>query len=399
MGERTLLLGYDLCDSRTQMAVYNRTEREPELIGQTEDNPDAIYETAVELEGRAPIRDFLPRIRRGESIRVDGKKSDPVNVLAYYFRKTLSETRKKYPGETIKQLVVTVPDCQKSYTDRIYAALEKLSIGRDRALVISHRQSFLYYALYQKKELWVNDVGMFEYEGDALNYYQMSLDRHKSPILVGVEHRDLSEALSVSDPGGEHKGQLIENVIQGAIRKQILSVLYMTGDGFEEEWSDAVFKRLCVGRRLFKGRNLYVSGACYAARELGETAKLGDYLLMDEDMVTSHLSISVYGEAKAQDYVLVRAGTIWHQADAQVDVIPDGDGELCLKVTNVFTREEKKKFIELAPVEGKIDRHCRLSVRVRFADVKTCIITIRDKGFGDLFPSSNRIWESTVNID
>ncbi len=399
MGERTLLLGYDLCDGRTQMAVYNRTEREPELVGQTEDNPDAIYETAVELEGREPIRDFLPRIRKGESIRVDGRRSDPANVLAYYFRKTLARTRKKYPGETIKQLVVTVPDCRKSYTDLIYAALDKLSIGRDRAVVISHRQSFLYYALSQKKELWVNDVGLFEYEAGKLDYYQMSLDRHKTPILAGLEHRDLSEALSLSDSGDGHEGTLIENVIQAAIRKQILSVLYMTGEGFEKEWSDEVFKRLCVGRRLFRGRNLYVSGACYAAREFGETARLGDYLLMDEDMVTSRLSISVYGEAREQDYVLVKAGTIWYQADAQVDVIPDGDSELCLKVVNIFTKEEKRKFIELTPVEGKVGRHCRLSVRVRFADVKTCIVTVRDKGFGELFPSSNRIWESTVNID
>ena len=96
MGERTLLLGYDLCDDRIQMAVYNRKEMEPELVGQTEENPEAIYDTVVELEGRMPIRDFMRHIKQGEKIKVDGRTSDPVNVLAYYFRKTLSETRKKW---------------------------------------------------------------------------------------------------------------------------------------------------------------------------------------------------------------------------------------------------------------------------------------------------------------
>ena len=143
MGERTLLLGYDLCDSRTQLAVYNRERMEPELIGQTEENPDAIYDTAIVLEGQEPIRGFLSRIRRGEDIVVDGKISDPVNVLAYYFRKTLSATRKQFPTETIKQLVVTVPDQRADYVRTIYAALEKLNIGRDRAVVISHKQSLL----------------------------------------------------------------------------------------------------------------------------------------------------------------------------------------------------------------------------------------------------------------
>lgn len=399
MGERTLLLGYDLCDTRTQLAVYNRERMEPELIGQTDENPDAIYDTAISLEGKEPIRDFLGKIRRGEDIVVEGKVSNPVNVLAYYFRKTLSATRRQFPSETIKQLVVTVPDQSAEYVKLIYDALEKLNIGRDRAAVISHKQSFLYYTLYQKKELWVNDVGLFDYEGKKLRYYQMKLDRRKNPVLAGAVERDLSDAISVAEESGQRKDMVFENIVQGVIHKQILSTLYMTGNGFDGDWSDDVLKRLCVGRRLFRGGNLYVSGACYAARELGESAKLENYMLLDEDMIHCHIILPVYKDAKEQEYPLARAGMPWYQVDKTVDVIPDNENEISFQIKNIFTNEEKSFMIDLNPVAGKTARRCRLSVRIRFADVKTCVLTIKDRGFGEIFPTSNRIWEKTLTID
>lgn len=398
MSERTLLLGYDLCDDKTQMAVYNQDRMEPELIGQTEDNPDALLDTVILLEDTEPLTDFLPRIRHGEEIVVNGKKSNPVNVLAYYFRKTLSMTRQKYPSETICQLVVTVPEQTPEFVALIYDALAVLGIGRERAMVISHKQSYLYYALYQKKELWVNDVGMFDYDGKNLCYYQMQVDRKRTPILVGVTEKDFSDAMEVVTDE-KHKGAVFENIVYGAIHKQILSALYMTGDGFEGGWADEVFRKLCVGRRLFKGRNLYVSGACYAAREAGGTARLSDFLLLDEDMISSHLLAMVYTEAKEQEIVLAKAGTPWYQVDRTLDLIPDGEDELSLIVRNIFTNEEKKFILELEPVSGKIDRKCRLGLHICFSDVHTCIVTLKDKGFGDLFPTSNRIWEKTITID
>jgi hypothetical protein len=93
MSERTLLLGYDLCDEKTQMAVYNRETREPELVGQTPENPDAMFDTSIKMEDGTVLEDFLPRIRRGEEL-----PGSAVNVLAYYFQKTLSLTRKKAAG-------------------------------------------------------------------------------------------------------------------------------------------------------------------------------------------------------------------------------------------------------------------------------------------------------------
>lgn len=398
MSERTLLLGYDLGEEKTQMAVYDRKTMEPLLIGQTEDNPEAWIDTEIVSENRPPLTGFLTRIRLEEEIRVDGKVSHPVNLLAYFFRKTLSLTRQQYPGETIRQLVVTVADAGQQFVSLLYEALEQLGIGRDRALVISHKQAFMYYVLYQKRELWVNDVGLFDYGNDQCKYYQMQVDRSKNPILVGIQEKDYSDALNLSETGEEHQAAVFENIVYGAIHKQLLSTLYMTGDGFEGDWADPVFRKLCVGRRVFKGSNLYVSGACYAARETGDTQKLADYLLLDEDMISSHLSIQVYTDARQEERQLARAGTPWYMVDHELSLIPSGDNEITLTAQNIFDHREKQFMLELEPVMGRLDRRCRLSLRVRFASPKQCIITLKDEGFGEFFPTSNRVWEKTLDL-
>lgn len=398
MSDRTLLLGVDLGNEKTQLAVYDKTTREPLLIGRTEDNPDGLIDTVISMETQGPLRGFVSKIQRGEDIIVEGKYSHPANVLAYYFRKTLSLTRKQYPGETIRQLVVTVADATKEFVQVIYQALEKIGIGRDRALVLGHKQSFMYYVLYQKKEIWVNDVGAFDYSEDRLNYYQMQVDRAKNPILVGVHKKDYSDALALTNMGENHKAAVFENIVYGAIHKQLLSTLYMTGDGFEGDWAEGVFRKLCIGRRLFKGRNLYVSGACYAAREIADTPRLDNYLLLDEEMITGHVTMQAYADAESKEIILAKAGTPWYLVDEQMDVIPDGDTEIAVTVRNVFDQREKQFMLDLEPVLNKVDRHCRIGIRVRFASPKTCVITLKDKGFGELFPTSNRIWEKSFDI-
>ncbi len=399
MGERTLLLGYNLGDEKTQIAVYDKKTREPVLIGRTEENPDAFIDTEIVMEGRKPLVGFVDKIRRGEEIVMDGRHSHPANVLAHFFRKTLSLTRQQYPGETIRQLVVTARDVTQEFAQIIYEALEKIGIGKERAFVAGYKQSFLYYVLYQKKDIWVHDVGLFDYYNRRLTYYQMHVDSTKKPKLVGVNEKDYSDAIEFSASGEEYQASVIENVIYGAVHKQLLSTMFMTGDGFEGSWADEVFRKLCIGRRLFKGQNLYVSGACFAAREIAETPRLESYLLLDDEMIKNYVWIEAYADAGEQEIVLAKAGTPWYLVDEEVDIIPDGDNEILLMVRNVFHQGEKQFLLDLEPVLTRVDRHCRIGMRVRFSSPDTCVVTLKDKGFGEFFPTSHRIWEKSFKLD
>ncbi|MBR1874007.1 MAG: hypothetical protein IJ807_03815 [Eubacterium sp.] len=416
--ERTLILGLDLCDETTQLAVYDRELMEPVLMGQSEENPDALIETAVSFESRDPITGFLENVKSGKSVIDGNKKVDPERVLAYFLRKTLSLTRMRYPGEKIKMLVITVPDMDKEYVDRIYESLKLIGLENDRVKIIDHKRSYMYYVLYQKKELWASDVGLFDYDGKHLIYRQLQVDRTHDPALVGVKHKDYTDAFAVDEADADDKkgdflsdelisiddetsalapkGVVFENIVKSALRGQYVSSLFMTGEGFESEWADDVFPRLAVGRRLFRGRNLYVSGAVYAAKEFGDKKRLEDYVVFSPDMVPVSLTMEVYQDGKTVDLELARAGDPWFEVDTEVDLIPDGDTEIVLNSKPVFEGESKKLMLDISPVIGKNNRMTRLGLRVRFEDAKTAIFTIRDKGFGEIMPGTDRVWEETV---
>lgn len=139
--------------------------------------------------------------------------------------------------------------------------------------------------LSHSSELWVNDVGMFDFGYRGLKYYQITVDRQRTPYIVGITERDYSESMNMSmlntQKDKDSLCYIFENIVQNAVHRQILSALYMTGDGFLGGWADSSMKKLCNGRRVFAGRNLYVTGACYAARKsegLGNMPTL--YLLM-----------------------------------------------------------------------------------------------------------------------
>lgn len=400
MSQRKLFVGLDIRNDITQIAVLGPGKLEPELLSSGED--DVCIPTSVAIPGTdEKIEGFVEKIYHQEQILAAGKESDPVNVLAAFLRKTLSLTKKKYPNEAIRQLVVTTEYRDYRFINTIYRALLKLGIDKDRAMVIDRRQSYIYYVMSQKKELWVNHVGLFDYKKDSLVYYQMQTDRFKRPVLVTVTEKDYSDYIEMftgDENTPEEKGSIFEGMVQGAIHGQIITTLYMTGAGFADGFADDVMKKLCVGRHLFRGDNLYVNGACYCAREVTGERKNDDFVYLDEDMIPAHISMNVYTDAKVQEILLVKAGTPWYQIDQETDLIPDGDQELVLNVKNVLTKEKSSHMIPMDGIPGRTDRKARIGVQMRFAGADKCIVTVRDKGFGDFFPSSYRIWEETITL-
>lgn len=400
MSDRKLYVGLDIRNDTTQIAILDPSRLEPDVLEVEEG--EAGIKTEVAIPGSEErISNFMRSIYKQETIYVDGRESDPVNILAAFLRKTLSLTKKKYPRESIKALVVSIEHPDFRLVTAMYRALEKLGIYKDRAMVIDRRQSYVYYVLSQKRELWVNQVGMFDFGEDHLDYYQMDTDRSRRPALVRVAEKDYSdyvELFTENEQSAEEKASIFEGMVQGAIHGRVITSLYMTGTGFQDGFADDVMKKLCVGRHLFIGDNLYVCGACYMARELGGEGKLRDFVYLGEDTVSSNISIQVYTEAKVQDILLVRAGTVWYQVDDEVDLIPDGDQELELCIQNAATKERSVHLIPMEGVWGRTDRKARVGVQIRFAGADRCIITLRDKGFGEFFPSSHRIWEETITI-
>lgn len=417
--ERSLLVGVDLCEDYSQITCFSTVTYAPESICQDGDVekyriPTALFyksdtaewffgEEALERhtnQNGILIKDIIQKASRKESVEIEGHKIEPVFLLEKYLKRLLSMLKPEYPSKTIRKLVVTVQEKNMILIQHIYQALQNLGISKVRASVQNHEQCFVSYAMNQPKELRVNDIMLFDFDEKGLMFYQISIDRRTTPNTVLMKRKSFRETLSYEflkeDNTKENVAYTFENIARNVLHKQLVTAIYATGKGFEGKWCRDVLKELCVGRRVFLGQNLYAKGAGYAARELVGEGSAGEYLYLGEETVTVNISMPLFTQSRMTEYPLVKAGTAWYNASKTIQFIPDGESEIELVIENVTEHYVDRHFISMDGL-GQLSRKTRIELSLEFMDVKTCVVTLRDKGFGELFPSSNRVWEKIIN--
>ncbi|MCH5267607.1 MAG: hypothetical protein J1E62_04600 [Lachnospiraceae bacterium] len=416
--KNSLLVGIDLGDKVTQISCFDRKTYEAMPVGlSVEGQEERLYEipTAIKVMpemgiwrllcqqgdgGREIIIDKLLRKIEHETFTVSGQKFSAVDVMEHYMLKLLNILGEYFPDEKIERLVITVPQKLQNVTKCLQLVGKELGLFPDRMTIQNYRLSYMYYAVSQPKELWLNNVGLFSFDEESLMYSQINIDRRTLPWIVGVTERDLTDVFDYSMLQDENvdSSYAFINTAGMVLHKQMVTTLYMTGKGFDGAWANDALQELCNGRRVFRGQNIYTKGACFAARELAGEGKLEQCMFLDEEMISANISLRVYHEAKMQELVLAKAGSLWADVDVSVDVIPDNENEIQITTQDVIRHQTKAHMLSLNGFPGRENKTTRFTVRLRFADRETCVITLKDNGFGEISPTSNRIWERSIRI-
>lgn len=422
--QKNLLVGLDFSDDYTQISCYHPKHMEAESIGVGKTD-QFLIPTALCMKN--DTRDWLFGVeaittaKKKEGILVDHlvelAKSQgsatlfEINFMAStllekFFRKVLGIVKMKYPNSSILQLVVTVEDMSEPLTECIYTAMQALGINKDRVVVKSHAVVAMYYTLNQNKDLWMNDVGIFHYTGTKLFFYHISINRRTKPCAVTVKKEELTDAFkelytSEETSTKEYKSELSElfhRLAKTTLSKHVISTLFITGKGFEEDWIDETLQKLCLGRRIFKGQNLYTKGACYMARELKGEKRLEDYILLSEDMLHSNIFMTVYVNAKIQEVILAKIGTPWYEVKEKVEIIFDGKAEVVLHCKSLFARETETYKLALDDLPDRPNKMTRASLSIQCKEKNYVEASLRDLGFGTMYPATDAICTSRIPL-
>ncbi|NLK27889.1 MAG: hypothetical protein GX306_06055 [Clostridiales bacterium] len=416
---KKLIVGYDLCEDYTQISCYSYKLHKPVTIGTAEGMDDCPIPTVLCVKydtkqwlfgedavacaaegGGIRIDHLLSKLKTGEETEILDQKFSAISLLEKFLRKSLMLVKNYFPTQLITKLVVTVKDAHPVIVDGIYEALYQLGIERDRGVVMSHVGAYLYYALSQDKALWMNDVGLFDFDEQGLSYYQISLNRRTNPIVAGVKKQDLSDSLNYSmiDQRDLDLNYIFKNIADTVLYKQIITTLYFTGNGFEGEWAESAIKSLCTGRRAFLGQNLYTKGACYAAKELSGDRKLENYILLNEEMITSSVWIKVYSDARVMEVPLTQAAVPWYEVNETIEVIPEDEAEIEIILRNIMTRDIIRERLVPNHTPDRPKRMTRLGINLTCTSSTNAKITVTDLGFGDFYPETGRMWEFFIEI-
>jgi len=417
--ERTLLVGFDLCDDYSQLSCIFKNAPEPESVCITPDQSKFLIPTAVCVremtkdwvigEEAERCRDrmagvyvdkLLTRLENQEPVEIYGSMFAPEVLLEKYFRKVFGILRQRYQNNSIRQLVITLRDCTPATEERLYGVMLALGIDRDRVKIISHTTGFMYYIVSQPRDVWVNDVALFDYGVKGLRYCQLSFGRKGTPTAVVADCVDLSEDISfemLSQMSSERLAHAFESIANLTLHKKIITSLFVTGRGFEGDWATDVLRRLCMGRRVFLGQNLYTKGACYAARAIVQN-RLQEYCFLSEECIKASVSLRVYHDAQAYQLELASAGDNWKTAGTNCTLILDQCNELEFTVSDAV---RKDKVLDVMTLDGPIRkerRSTRLQLNFRFINRDTAVVKLKDIGFGEFYKTNYRVWEQILKI-
>lgn len=404
-----LVIGLDLNDDYTQICCYDkekswtvptvicrRKEKEAWLSG------EEAY--AATLLGEGIIVDKLLKLAAKDGTStIGGVCYSGCTLLRLFIRNMLEYPKKEFGKEGVDQLVITVQNVDARLLDTLMCCADFMGIPRERVHVISHTESFIYYVLSQKKELWTNQVGLFELSSQRLCYYEMKVIRGMRRNMVQAEAQNQEEAFNLDILDSASGGKLADKILcscgEKLLSRKLFSTVFLTGKGFEhQDWASGFMKLACNRRKVFVESYLFARGAALKGADYQKETTTYPYIFVCEGRLRAEVALRVMRRGRESNLIVASYGDNWYETSSSMDLIVDGQNEIEFTVTPL---ESKKKKLVRIPLEGfpqRPPRTTRIGLRVGFTDEETMLMVIEDKGFGELFASTGAVVRQEVSL-
>ena len=191
--------------------------------------------------------------------------------------------------------------------------------------------------------------------------------------------------------------QAFYSFIQETLGNELYSSIQITGKGFDPRWAKKSVAHLCMQKRkVFYGNNLFAKGACAAGKEKKEDKNLKGYRYMSPALVLKDVGMDMRVMGAPAYYPLIEAGKNWYECKAQCEMILDDTSDLIF-VVGTYGEEQKKKVVMSLPgLPQRPNKTTRLSLSLSYTSQEKCEVVVKDLGFGDMFPSSGKVWTELV---
>ena len=308
-----------------------------------------------------------------------------------------------YDPARIARLVITVPKISARLMDMLVYCADRLKISRDRIRIISHTESFLYYVLSQKREVWNNQVGMFDLSEDFLCYYEMKVQRGMRQVTVVADREKLDEGFNrdiLSTPSGvKLADKILCSCGERFLQKKLFSSIFLTGKGFEsQDWATDFMKLVCARRKVYVDQALFVQGAAYKAADLDRNKTMYPYVLVCDGRLDTTVSMKVMRRDQEDQMILAAAGDSWYEARTTLEFILDNQQYLEFMILPADPKRRKVVKLILEGFPERDDKTLRIQLQVTFLDENTMAVTVKDMGFGEFYPSTGAVIRQEVML-
>ena len=421
--EEGLIIGFDLCKDFCRISYFVSGQEEPaDLVFSEEENPYVIqnsickkkgedvwligqeaYETAL-LGGGSIVDKLLRLVARQGFATFDGVQYSAEELLYHFLDETLKYLYAEKKTKTVLQIMYSVQELNTAVLDAVIRCTKRLNIERKRIHIISHTESYLYYVLSQRRELWSNISVLYDLSGDGLNYYELEVLRGMQPNVARARRTFLEEGFSLdildSAPGRKMADNIMTSCVDRMLKKKLISSAYLSGRGMDscQKWGENFLRILCQRRKVFFIENIFAKGAVYAACEYLRETSSYPFSIMCEGRIDVDISMEVTQGNNMRVLNLASVGNNWYETKEDFDLIPDQETSIRMKVKRL---EERMPIIIDVPLKDfpvRPQKVTRVNVGLSFESEKMFTVTIMDKGFGEFFPGTDKTVRKTFTI-
>lgn len=420
-----IVAGFDLCDDYSQVSCFISGELEPKDIEFSRRDGEIIYsiptivckkrgteewligEDAFQaaLTGTGIMVDKLLRlVRKNGTATLEGKKYTASQLLTIFLEKVIEIVKKTMDESLVSMLVFTIKELDLRMIEVLKKSAVTMQVPEDNIHIISHSESYHYYVLSQRKELWTNLAVLFDLTDEGLHYYEMKVSRGQHPYMANTTHEDLEEGFSLdildSSSGKKMADSIMLSCARRLLNKKTISSVYLTGRGLAscEGWATDFLKYICDKRRVFYCQNLFCKGAAYLAADYLREYTAYPYTCLCEGRISSTVSMEVCHNGTTKRLLLAEEGTNWHEAGSVVEFILDEADVVELMISKAGENRFQMVTIPLESFPNRQNKTTRVQMVLTFLSERDMTIRLLDKGFGELFPASDTLIKQEIKL-
>ena len=359
---------------------------------------------ALALDGKGIITDKLLKLTRKDGIAtIDGTRYEGKEILKIYFREIINAGMEKLYKEKPEEVVVAMAGLEEDIVGDIREAFVGLGYQPNHIHIISKEESFIYFVLSLKKDIWNNKVGMYDLSDVSLTYYEMLVNRNSRKLLVNAESENMDEAFNLqilnNPSGAKLADKILTSVAEKVMDKKKFSSIFLTGQVFaEHEWADGFISYLCSRGKVYLDTNIFAKGAAFKGVDLASENSIYNLTAICEGRLRSDVYINVENNGKDGKIYLAKAGDFWDEPDTELLMIPDEKEVIDISVVGVDGKVKKSIPIVLDFLPKRPIKTRRFYFRTKFLDDKIMNVEIEDAGFGDMYPPTDIKRNIEVNI-
>ena len=345
-------------------------------------------------EEGALLEDLLRAALEHDETVIGEEVFESIALLALFVKRSLFLPGKECKPDKVAGIMFTVPFLNEKMISLLQRMVVLLNLPDCKIFFQSREESIYHYMIHQAKELWKEDVLVFDSTGSEITSYRFMKNTNTKPMVAFVEK---AEHGSIYGEGEEKDGQFVEIIRQSAL--DLLGCVFLLGEGFNGDWCQESLHLLCHNRRVFKGNDLYSKGACYCVQERLLDKKEKQMIFLGKDKLKTNVGMEVLRHGEKSYLAVLDGGENWFECKKQWDVILEEGNTIALRLTPLDGRNVRNVEIVLDGLPVRESKTTRLHLEAEMLNEEMMEIHVADMGFGELFPSSGLQFSQQIDLN